>query len=75
MGRHRPLRRRLHRRRETRRAAAEKFWSEVEVDKVYTGKVKSLTSYGAFVDLGGVDGMVHVTELSWQKIKYPAEVV
>lgn len=60
---------------EARRAAAEKFWSEVEVDKVYTGKVKSLTSYGAFVDLGGVDGMVHVTELSWQKIKNPAEVV
>ncbi len=61
--------------REERKALEEKFWAEVEVDKVYTGKVKSLTSYGAFVDLGGVDGMVHITELSWKKIKNPAEVV
>lgn len=60
---------------EQKKAAEEKFWAEVAVDKVYTGKVKSLTSYGAFVDLGGVDGMVHITELSWQKIKNPAEVV
>jgi len=61
--------------REERKALEEKFWAEVEVDKVYTGTVKSLTSYGAFVDLGGVDGMVHITELSWKKIKNPAEVV
>ena len=61
--------------REEKKALEEKFWAEVEVDKVYTGKVKSLTSYGAFVDLGGVDGMVHITELSWKKIKNPAEVV
>ncbi len=60
---------------EQRRALEEKFWAEVEVDKVYTGTVKSLTSYGAFVDLGGVDGMVHITELSWKKIKNPSEVV
>jgi len=61
--------------REQKKALEEKFWAEVEVDKVYTGKVKSLTSYGAFVDLGGVDGMVHITELSWKKLKNPAEVV
>ncbi len=61
--------------REERKALEEKFWAEVAVDKVYTGKVKSLTSYGAFVDLGGVDGMVHITELSWKKIKNPSEVV
>ena len=61
--------------REERKALEEKFWSEVEVDKVYTGKVKSITSYGAFVDLGGVDGMVHITELSWKKLKNPSEVV
>ena len=41
----------------------------------FTGVVKSLTSYGAFVDIGGVDGMVHISELSWQRIKNPSEVV
>ncbi|MBE6712204.1 MAG: bifunctional 4-hydroxy-3-methylbut-2-enyl diphosphate reductase/30S ribosomal protein S1 [Ruminococcaceae bacterium] len=61
--------------REEKKALEEKFWAEVAVDKVYTGKVKSITSYGAFVDLGGVDGMVHITELSWKKLKSPAEVV
>ena len=60
---------------EQRRAAAEKTWEEIEVGKVYKGVVKSLTSYGAFVDIGGVDGMVHVSELSWRRIKNPAEVV
>ena len=60
---------------EMRKAAQEKIWSEIEVGKKYTGTVKSLTSYGAFVDIGGVDGMVHVSELSWRRIKNPAEVV
>ena len=61
--------------REERRAAEEAFWASIEEGKVYTGVVKSMTSYGAFVDLGGVDGMVHTTELSWKHIKSPAEVV
>ncbi|MCL2088152.1 MAG: bifunctional 4-hydroxy-3-methylbut-2-enyl diphosphate reductase/30S ribosomal protein S1 [Oscillospiraceae bacterium] len=52
-----------------------KFWNSVSVGDRYTGVVKSLTSYGAFVDLGGVDGMVHITELSWNRIKHPSEVV
>ena len=60
---------------ELRKAAQEKIWNEIEVGKKYTGTVKSLTSYGAFVDIGGVDGMVHVSELSWNRIKNPAEVV
>ena len=60
---------------EQRKAAQEKIWSEIEVGKHYNGVVKSLTSYGAFVDIGGVDGMVHVSELSWNHIKNPAEVV
>ncbi len=60
---------------ETRKAAQEKLWSEIEVGAKYHGTVKSLTSYGAFVDIGGVDGMVHVSELSWNRIKNPAEVV
>ncbi len=60
---------------EQRKAAQEKLWNEIEVGKQYHGTVKSLTSYGAFVDIGGVDGMVHVSELSWNRIKNPAEVV
>ena len=58
-----------------RAAAAEKVWAEIEEGKHYTGTVKSLTSYGAFVDIGGVDGMVHISELSWSRIKHPSEVV
>ena len=61
--------------REERRAQEEAFWSTIEEGKVYTGAVKSMTSYGAFVDLGGVDGMVHKTELSWRPIASPADVV
>ena len=60
---------------EERKAAQEKIWAEIEEGKKYHGVVKSLTSYGAFVDIGGVDGMVHVSELSWNRIKTPAEVV
>ena len=60
---------------ESRKAAQEKIWAEIENGKKYHGTVKSLTSYGAFVDIGGVDGMVHVSELSWNRIKTPADVV
>ena len=60
---------------EARKAAQEKIWSEIQEGAKYHGTVKSLTSYGAFVDIGGVDGMVHVSELSWNRIKTPAEVV
>ena len=56
-------------------AAREAFWQTVEVGKKYTGTVKSLTNYGAFVDIGGVDGLVHISELSWNRIKHPSEVV
>ena len=58
-----------------RAAAAEKVWAEIEEGKRYAGTVKSLTSYGAFVDIGGVDGMVHISELSWSRIKHPSEAV
>ena len=61
--------------REEKKAQIAKFWDEIEEGKVYTGTVKSLTSYGAFVDLGGVDGMIHITELSWKHLKHPSEVV
>ena len=60
---------------EARQAAAEAIWNEIEPGKRYSGTVKSLTSYGAFVDIGGVDGMVHISELSWSRIKHPSEVV
>ncbi len=60
---------------ESRRAAAAAVWADIEVGKVYEGTVKSMTSYGAFVDIGGVDGMVHVTELGWGRYKTPADVV
>ncbi len=58
-----------------RRERIAKIWDEIEVGKKYEGTVKSLTSYGAFVDIGGVDGMVHVSELSWKRIAKPADVV
>ncbi len=61
--------------REERKALQAKFWETAEVGKAYSGVVKSLTPYGAFVDLGGVDGMVHITELSWKHIKHPSDVV
>ncbi len=61
---------------EERREKEAEFWANLAEGQYFTGKIKSLTSYGAFVDLGaGVDGMVHATELSWKHIKNPAEVV
>ena len=60
---------------EARQAAQAEIWENIEVGKHYTGTVKSMTSYGVFVDIGGVDGMVHISELSWSRIKNPAEVV
>ncbi len=61
--------------REARKEAEEKVWASIAVGDRITGTVKSLTSYGAFVDIGGVDGMVHISELSWNRIKNPSEVV
>ena len=60
---------------EKKKAEAEAFWNSLEEGMVFEGPVKSIVSYGAFVDLGGVDGLVHITELSWKRIKNPAEVV
>ena len=60
---------------EERRAKAEQIWNEIEENKVYEGVVKSLTSYGAFVDIGGVDGMIHISELSWTRVRHPSDVV
>ncbi len=60
---------------EANKAKRDEFWTEVEIGKKYEGTVKSLTSYGAFVDIGGVDGLCHISELSWNRIKHPSEVV
>ncbi|MCC8042956.1 MAG: bifunctional 4-hydroxy-3-methylbut-2-enyl diphosphate reductase/30S ribosomal protein S1 [Oscillospiraceae bacterium] len=60
---------------EEKNAAKAKFWETAAVGDVFKGEVKSITSYGAFVDLGGIDGMVHISELSWDRIKHPSEVV
>lgn len=60
---------------EARKAAQEKFWAEIEEGQHFTGKVKSFTNFGAFIDLGGVDGMVHISELSWNRVKHPSDVL
>ncbi|EPR13356.1 bifunctional 4-hydroxy-3-methylbut-2-enyl diphosphate reductase/30S ribosomal protein S1 [Ruminiclostridium papyrosolvens] len=56
-------------------AASSVIWNNIEIGKTYKGQVKSLMDFGAFVDIGGVDGLVHLSELSWSKIKHPSEVV
>jgi len=60
---------------EERKAASEALWATLAEEQVYTGVVKSMTSYGAFVDIGGVDGMIHISELSWKRIKHPSDIV
>ena len=61
--------------REEQKQQREALWNSIEIGNTYEGVVKSLTSYGAFVDIGGVDGMIHISELSWTRIKHPSEVV
>lgn len=61
--------------REALKAQREAFWAQAEVGQKYTGTVKNLTDFGAFVDIGGVEGLVHKSELSWNRIKHPSEIV
>ena len=58
-----------------RREKSDQVWVDIEVGKKYEGVVKSMTTYGVFVDIGGVDGMIHISELSWTRIKQPSEVM
>jgi len=58
-----------------RRSKADELWQTIAVGNEYDGVVRSLTDFGAFVDIGGVDGLVHISELSWQRIRHPSEVV
>lgn len=62
-------------RNEARREAQAKIWESIEVGSKYEGVVKSFTNYGAFVDIGGVDGMIHISELSWNRVRHPSEVL
>ena len=59
----------------TRREWSKVFWENIAIGNIYRGKVRNLTNFGAFVDLGGADGLVHITELSWNRIKHPSDVV
>ncbi|NLW88343.1 MAG: bifunctional 4-hydroxy-3-methylbut-2-enyl diphosphate reductase/30S ribosomal protein S1 [Clostridiaceae bacterium] len=58
-----------------RKEKASEIWDTIEIGGKYEGIVRSLTDFGAFVDIGGVDGLVHVSELSWNRIRHPSEVV
>lgn len=53
----------------------EKLWKELKLKSIYTGMVKAITDFGAFIDLGGVDGLLHITDMSWSKVAHPSEVV
>jgi small subunit ribosomal protein S1 len=56
-------------------AEREAFLSSLEEGQVVKGVVKNLTDYGAFVDLGGIDGLLHITDLAWKRVKHPSEVL
>ena len=53
----------------------DKLLSSLHEDKILNGKVKNLTDYGAFVDLGGIDGLLHITDISWSRINHPSEAL
>jgi len=52
-----------------------KIWKEIEIGRLMRGRVKSITNFGVFVDLGGVDGLLHIADMSWKKISHPSEMV
>ena len=53
----------------------EKLWASLKIGDIKNGLVKSVTDFGAFIDLGGVDGLLHITDMSWSKISHPSEAV
>jgi len=55
--------------------AKDKIWQDLKIGHIYPGAVKAITDFGAFVDLGGVDGLLHITDMSWSKISHPSEIV
>lgn len=52
-----------------------KLLQELKIGGIYTGTIKAITDFGAFVDLGGIDGLLHITDMSWSKISHPSEIV
>ncbi|MDY7010175.1 MAG: 30S ribosomal protein S1 [Planctomycetota bacterium] len=60
---------------ERRNEAKDKLFSEIEIGQIRKGTVKNIAEFGAFVDLGGIDGLVHITDMSWGRIDHPSEVV
>ena len=58
-----------------REEGREKLWTALKIGEVMSGVVKGITDFGAFIDLGGVDGLLHITDMSWSKIAHPSEVV
>lgn len=60
---------------ESRTEARSELLSNIEEGKVLAGVVKNITDYGAFIDLGGVDGLLHVTDISWRRINHPSEIL
>ncbi len=58
-----------------RELAKEKIWHNLQIGGTSAGTVKAITDFGAFIDLGGVDGLLHITDMSWSKISHPSEVV
>ncbi|MBO5300029.1 MAG: S1 RNA-binding domain-containing protein, partial [Clostridia bacterium] len=61
--------------REEKQKASEALWQSIAVGNVYEGTVKSVTDFGAFVDIGGSDGLVHVTDMSWERVTKPSDIV
>ena len=55
--------------------AKERIWASLKIGDIYTGMVKNITDFGAFIDLGGVDGLLHITDMSWSRISHPSEIV
>lgn len=60
---------------ESRQSIKERVIDELEVGKVYNGRVTSLSDFGAFVNVNGADGLVHLSELSWERVQHPREVL
>ena len=60
---------------EEEKAAREQFWANIEEGQVLKGRVQRIANFGAFVDLGGVDGLLHISEMGWGRVKQPTDVV
>lgn len=60
---------------EKQKAKVEEFFNEIVESKVVKGIVKNITEFGAFIDLGGIDGLLHITDISWGRINHPSEML